>query len=97
MLGKKRRRIGALRNAWQLQAAKARFSELFRLVLAKGPQWVTRQGKEAVVVLSAEQFDALTRRRAGSGSLVEFFAQSPLAKFGVELKREKDLGREIEL
>ena len=42
------------RHAWQLQEAKARFSELFRLVRAKGPQWVTRQGKEAVVVGRSE-------------------------------------------
>ena len=49
-------------HAWQLQTAKARFSELFRLVLEKGPQWVTRQGKEAVVIVPARDYEALTRR-----------------------------------
>lgn len=35
--------------------AKARFSELFRRARTEGPQLVTRQGKEQVVVLSAER------------------------------------------
>ena len=41
---------------WQLQTAKARFSELFRRARTEGPQVVTRQGKEQVVILPAEQF-----------------------------------------
>jgi hypothetical protein len=31
---------------WQLQVAKARFSELFRRARSEGPQIITRQGKE---------------------------------------------------
>ena len=42
-------------RAWQLQTAKARFSELFRLALTTGPQLITRQGKDAVVMLRVEQ------------------------------------------
>ena len=34
---------------WQLQTAKARFSELFRSARSEGPQLITRQGKEGVV------------------------------------------------
>ena len=84
-------------NQWQLQTAKARFSELFRIVRSKGPQWVTRQGKEAVVILSAEQFEKLQKQRTGSKNLAEFFAKSPLAGSGIKLEREKDFGREISL
>ena len=50
-----------MKATWQLQTAKARFSEVFRLARSKGPQWITRQGKEAVVVLPAEEFERLTR------------------------------------
>lgn len=82
---------------WQLQAAKARFSELFRKARTEGPQWVTKQGREAVVVLPAEEFERLTARAQQPESLVEFFAKSPLAKANVNLEREPDYGREIDL
>jgi len=86
-----------MKDLWQLQTAKARFSELFRLVRSQGPQWITRQGKEAVVVLPAEQFERLLKRKAGPQSLVDFFAQSPLSGSEVKFKREADFGREIRL
>ncbi len=88
---------GNIKDIWQLQAAKARFSELFRLVRSKGPQWVTRQGKEAVVVLPAEQFERLLKQNAGPQSLVDFFAKSPLSGSEVKFKREADFGRDIVL
>jgi hypothetical protein len=58
---------------------------------------VTRQGKEQVVVLRAEQFDELTKRGRQAKSLVKFFAESPLAGVKLELERDSDLGREIKL
>jgi len=82
---------------WQLQAAKARFSEVFRLARSQGPQWVTRSGKEAVVVLASEEFERLTQRKKQSGSLAEFFAKSPLAGLDLNLDREPDFGRPIDL
>jgi prevent-host-death family protein len=85
------------KTPWQLQTAKARFSELFRRARNEGPQYVTRSGKEAVVVLPAEQFEKLTHRNRSSKSLVEFFRSSPLAGTGIELEREPDYGRDIEL
>ena len=85
------------RGTWQLQEAKARFSELFRLVRSKRPQRVTRQGGESVVVLRSEQYDELIHRRKGPRSLVDFFAQSPLAASGLSLRRDTDGGRDIHL
>lgn len=82
---------------WQLQTAKARFSELVRRTLAEGPQYVTRQGKEAVVVVPAEEFERLTRRNPQPRSLVQFFRESPLAQSGVNLERKPDYGRKVEL
>ena len=83
--------------AWQLQTAKARFSELFRRARSEGPQFVTRQGKEAVVVLPVEDFERLSARARQPKSLVQFFAESPLAKAQINLERTKDYGRTIEL
>ncbi|MCX6591840.1 MAG: type II toxin-antitoxin system Phd/YefM family antitoxin [Acidobacteria bacterium] len=84
-------------NTWQLQDAKARFSELCRRVFSDGPQRVTRQGKEAVVVLSEAEFERLSAGAAPRESLVDFFRRSPLAGSGIEFRRSKDLPREIEL
>jgi prevent-host-death family protein len=82
---------------WQLQTAKARFSELFRRAYTEGPQVVTRQGKEQVVVIRAEQFAQLTKRARQPKSLVRFFAESPLADVTLDLSRDLDSGREIKL
>ena len=82
---------------WQLQTAKARFSEVFRRARSEGPQWVTRQGKEAVVILPAEEFERLRGRTKQPRSLVKFFAESPLAKLGINFERTPDYGRAVEL
>jgi prevent-host-death family protein len=66
------------RGDWQLQDAKARFSEVFQLARSRGPQRITRHGKEAVMVVPAEEFERLSGR-SRQGGLVEFFAKSPLA------------------
>jgi|SRR5580704_3593069 antitoxin Phd len=82
---------------WQLQTAKARFSEVFRRARSEGPQWITRQGKEAVVMLPAEDFENLTARARQPRSIVQFFAESPLAKSGIKLERDPDYGRPVDL
>ena len=83
-------------HRWQLQTAKARFSELFRRARTEGPQYVTRQGKEAVVVIGAEEFEKLKRRNRKT-SLVQFFAESPLVGSGIDLERMPDFGRKVKL
>jgi prevent-host-death family protein len=84
------------RGDWQLQDAKARFSEVFRLARSRGPQRVTRHGKEAVVVVPAEEFERLSGR-GRQGGLIEFFAKSPLAGSGIKLERVTDYGRPVDL
>jgi len=93
----KSRAISTSNKNWQLQTAKARFSELFRKARAEGPQWVTRQGKDAVVVVAAEEFQRLRARSRQPESLVEFFAKSPLAGANLKLDRPRDYGREVDL
>lgn len=84
------------KQRWQLQTAKARFSELFRRARNEGPQYVTRQGKEAVVVIRAEEFEKL-KQRDRKKSLVQFFAESPLVGSGISLERTPDFGRKVRL
>jgi len=83
--------------AWQLQTAKARFSEVFRRARAEGPQYVTKAGKEAVVIVPAEQFEQLIARRRQPKSLVEFFRSSPLVGVDLDLTRDRDPGRDVKL
>jgi prevent-host-death family protein len=78
--------------AWQLQEAKAKFSELVQKAIDEGPQTVTRHGKDAVVVLSAEQYELMKKRQI---SLKEVLAMVSLE--GLDLERNKDLPREIDL
>jgi prevent-host-death family protein len=82
---------------WQLQAAKARFSEVFRLAHTEGPQLITRQGRDGVVMMPVEQFDRLVRRARQPKSLVQFFRDSPLVGLELDFERDKDTGRDIEL
>lgn len=84
-------------GTWQLQTAKAQFSEVFRRARTEGPQRVTRQNKEAVIILPAEEFERLVARSRQPKRLSEFFAKSPLAKANINLERQLDYGREIDL
>ncbi len=79
--------------AWQLQAAKQRFSELVERARTDGPQVVTKHGKEAVVVVSAEEYHRL---RGEQPSLLEYLRCAPDLD-ALELDRDRDLGREVEL
>jgi antitoxin Phd len=87
----------AARRSWQLQTAKARFSEVFRLARTEGPQLITRQGKDGVVMMPVEQFDQLVVRSHQPKSLVQFFRESPLVGVRLDLERDKDTGRDIDV
>ena len=75
---------------WQLQTAKARFSEVFRLVRTEGPQLITRQGRDGVVMIPVEQFDRLVNRARQPKSLVQFFRESPLVGLELDFERDKE-------
>ncbi len=79
--------------AWQLHAAKQHFSELVERARREGPQVVTKHGREAVVVVAAEDY---RRLRDGAPSLVDFIRAAPDFD-ALELDRVKDLGRDIDL
>jgi antitoxin Phd len=52
--------------SWQVQDAKARFSELLNAALKKGPQVVTRRGIETAVLVPIEEWNRLqTAARPG--------------------------------
>ena len=81
-------------TTWKLEEAKARFSEVVRRARSEGPQRVTLRGKPAVVVIDAAELDRLlppTDRQP----LVAFLES--LYVPGLDLTRERDVGRDVEL
>ena len=72
-------------SKWQVQQAKARFSDLLRQAATSGPQEITVRGRPAAVVVSIDDYEQLKGRKP---SLVQFLRASPLA--GVDLDIESD-------
>ena len=83
-----------IENSWQLQNAKNKFSNLVDKAQHNGPQVVTKHGKDAVVVLSIDEYKKLIKPKT---SLLKFFQNSPLSKINLDITRNKDLPRDIEL
>ncbi|MGA2429983.1 MAG: type II toxin-antitoxin system Phd/YefM family antitoxin [Candidatus Acidiferrum sp.] len=81
-------------SSWTVAEAKAKLSEVIEKAQTTGPQHITRHGKEAVVVVSADEWRRKTRRRE---TLAEFLLASPLRGSSLETERLKDLPRKIDL
>ena len=78
--------------AWQLQEAKAKFSQLVRKALDEGPQTVSRHGKDVVVLLSLADYEKLKQRKP---SLKEVLMSGPEGDFELP-PRVRDSRRDIE-
>lgn len=81
-------------DTWQLQDAKNRFSEVVERAQNQGPQFVTKRGVEAVVILSHDDFRKMMKPRK---RLSELLKNSPLAGAKLDLERRKDPPRDLEL
>jgi prevent-host-death family protein len=81
-------------DTWTVAEAKAKFSEVIDRARSGGPQVVTRNGRTAVVVVAAEEWERKTKR---VGNLAEFLATSPLRGSRIRTKRVKDRPRKIDL
>lgn len=82
--------------AWTLQDAKAHFSQLVREAREQGPQRVTLHGKDAVVILSAEDYARLAPA-AAQPSLHALLSSSPLRDLDFEHEGVRSPVRDIEL
>src|SRR5207302_5201598 len=79
LVSRKRGHLGQTANKssslfWQLQDAKARFSELVKRAREHGPQHVSVRGAPAIVVLSEEEFARLT---SSHPSIVDHILEGP--------------------
>ncbi|MCL2244141.1 MAG: type II toxin-antitoxin system Phd/YefM family antitoxin [Treponema sp.] len=77
---------------WQLQEAKAMFSEVIKAAAEK-PQIITVRGKETAVILSITEYKKLVNPRQ---TLFEFIQNSPLQDLELELlHRQPENMREV--
>ncbi|MEQ1803212.1 MAG: type II toxin-antitoxin system Phd/YefM family antitoxin [Gammaproteobacteria bacterium] len=79
---------------WQLQDAKARFSQLVKAAQSEGPQEITVHGKPAAVLVSAEEYQRLAGPRL---SFVEFMRASPLVGADLAIRRSRSTNRRVRL
>ncbi|MEO5327005.1 MAG: type II toxin-antitoxin system Phd/YefM family antitoxin [Magnetococcus sp. THC-1_WYH] len=81
-------------TTWQLQEAKARFSELVRRAAVEGPQEITVHGEPSAVLVSRAEFDRMIRPAA---SFVVFMRASPLVGVELDLERDRSTDRQVVL
>ncbi len=81
-------------DRWQLQDAKAQFSEVVQRALDGKPQCVTKHGRDAVLVIA---YDTLVDAVRPKQNLFDFFQSSPLVAVDLDLDRLPGDVREIDL
>lgn len=87
---------GSQSGRWSLQDAKTHLSEIVREAQRVGPQRVTLHGKDAAVIVGAEEFDRLQRPVSGR-DIVKVLAKSPLRDVEFERLTIKAKVRDVEL
>lgn len=77
---------------WQLQEAKSRFSELVERAIKQGAQTVTKHGRPAVVIVSADEYQ---RSKTPKKSLITALRQCPEDLTRLVGKRSKEPARKV--
>lgn len=85
-------------KSYPLNEARAEFSKLVEQALEGKPQRVTRYGKEAVVIVSEDEWLARTRSAPTLGHLLAHFAEA--GELGEDIAHrpwnERPLGKDFE-
>ena len=79
---------------WKLEDAKNSFDNLIQEALAHHAQIIELQNNQQIVIISLEDYKKNLKPK---NSLVDFFKQSPLYNLPLDLERDKDIGRDVEL
>lgn len=83
-----------MKNTWQLQEAKAKFSKVVKEAEDHGPQIITKRGVKTAILLSIKDYKRINKKRL---KLSQFFRNSPLKNLHLPLERSQDHPRDIEL
>ena len=90
---------------WQVQQAKARFSEVLDDAKTKGPQIITRHGSETAVVLSIAEYESLKQPNQQNKAdqkmdFRDFLLNAPKMEFEDDffdnLRDKSDTGRSLD-
>lgn len=82
---------------WSLQAAKNSFSAVVSAALDGRPQYVTKRGRTAVVVVSATDYARLTTASGARRSFVEHLIDQPERSEAPETPRAEVTPRDVAL
>lgn len=82
-------------QSWKLEDAKAKFSEVVRRAHDQGPQYVTVRGKPTVAIIDVAELQRLLPPEPTSVPLVQFLES--LYVEGLDLERDRDIGRDVAL
>jgi len=83
-----------MKNTWQLQEAKAKFSKVIKEAIQHGPQVITKHGVETVLLISINDYKKINKKQS---KISQFFRNSPLVNIDPDIKRSKDIPREVKL
>ncbi len=83
-----------MQYVWQLQEAKNRFSEVVDEAIQHGPQTVTRHGREAVVIVS---YDDYIKLKPQPINLLKALQVPEEYRVDIDINRSQDYARDIEL
>lgn len=81
-----------MHSEWQVQEAKDNFSQIIKRAAGGNAQTVTVHGKPTAVVVSAEEYARLTRRR---GKLSAALLNPGLAAEDLDFSSSRDIGRNV--
>jgi len=68
-----------MQTLWSLQDAKNKFSQVVDSALQGAPQFVTRRGAPAVVVVAFNQYQALMQKEKAGNGFAKFLLSMPTA------------------
>ena len=84
-----------MKTIWTLQDAKHQFGKVVDDALRYGPQYVTRKGVAAVVIVSVKEYETLN---SGKPDFKDFLLNCPkIDDESLTFERQKDFPRNIEL
>ncbi len=83
-----------MKNTWQLQEAKAKFSKVVKEAIQHGPQIITKRGVETAILISIKDYKKINKKKT---SLSQFFRNSPLKDVDLHLEHSKDYPRDVNL
>lgn len=81
-------------DKWQLQDAKAHFSQIVNLAEAGKLIKITRRGEEVAVLISKKQYNQLVAKK---NRLLNCFLSAPFPDLDLDLSRSQELPRDIDL